>query len=691
VKSVTATQPKLEKEIRLTMEDRVSLPRVYLTWHSAPQFSADEAPLDVLAAILADGKSSRLYKSLVYEKQIAQDVNAFNNAREIAGTLQITATAKPGQTMEAIEQAIGAELAKIRESAPSEEEVQRAFNNTEASVIFALQTVGGFGGKSDQLNYYATFRNDPGYLARDLARYRAVTASDVHRVARKYLTPGRLVLTVVPATGDAKPAEPAAVAPKQTAADSSEKAAQAAAKPSKEVLPKPASDPKMTLPAIQRRRLSNGLEVLIVEHHELPVVGIGMVVKNGAAAEPPQLAGIATLTADLVDEGTAKRSALQLSDDLANIGARLRTHADWDSSGLSMLTLKRHLDKALDLFADVATNASFPEKEVKRLQQQRLTALKQRRDNANDIASDVYARLLYGADHPYGHPILGNDATINAIDAAAIRRFYQTYYRPGGSTLLIVGDTTPEAIMPKLEKAFGSWKTGEIPAVTVSTPSPRENTTIYLVNKPGAAQSVISVGQIGVARSTADYFPLVVMNTMLGGQFTSRLNMNLRENKGYTYGARSSFDYRRSAGPFAATAGVQTAVTKESVQEFLRELRGIRGDMPVSDAELDFAKQSIIRGFPRTFETPEQIGGRLTDLVLHGLPDNYFNQYIQRIAAVTKDDVRRVAQKYLDPGKMAILVVGDEKVIGPGLRSLEELGTTVTVLDAEGKPLTGAP
>lgn len=690
VKRVSAEQPKLENEVRVSMEDRVSLPRIYMVWPTSPQYSADEAALDTLAQILGSGKSSRLYKSLVYEKQIAQEVNVFNATREIAGALQIIVTAKPGRTLDEIEKAVDQELARLREAAPPEAEVERAYNQVEASTIYALQTVGGFGGKSDQLNQYVIYRNDPGWLDEGLARYRAVKPSDVHRVARQYLTPNRLVLTVVPRSTKARPAAtpPASAAPAPSAAAAPQP--EASGRPSTAGLPKPKADPKLKLPKMERRRLSNGLDVRIVEHHELPVVGMVLVVKNGAAADPVDLAGLATLTADLLDEGTAKRSALQISDELANIGARLSASASWDSTNVSLVSLSRHLDKALEVFADVVINPAFADKEVARLRAQRLTALKQRRDNANEVATDVFARLVFGPAHPYGHPLLGDEAMVSRIGAEEVTRFYRTYYRPGSSSLIVVGDVTPSAILAKLEKALEGWKNGEVPAVKIATPDPREQSAIYLVDKPGAAQSVIAMGHVGVPRSTADFFPLLVMNTMLGGQFTSRLNMNLRETRGYTYGARSTFDYRKAAGPFVARAGVHTAVTRESVIEFLKELRGIRGAIPVSEDELQFAKQAIIRGFPRTFETSEQIANRLVDLVLYDLPSDYFNRYIDRVAAVTREEVERVARKYLDPGRAAILIVGDVQAIESGLRSLEDVGTTVTVLNVEGEQLPAA-
>ncbi|HEX8650045.1 MAG TPA: pitrilysin family protein [Pyrinomonadaceae bacterium] len=761
VVAVKVAQPRLEKEVRLTMEDRVSLPRIYMAWHTTPQWTAGDAELDTLANVLAGSKGSRLYKSLVYEKQIAQDISAFQNSREIAGQFQIVATAKPGKTLAELEQAINDELNKLKAEPPTREEMERAYNAREAAFIYSLQTVGGFGGKSDLINQYAVYLNKPGYFQEDLARYASVRAEDVRRIAQEYLTDKRLVLTVTPrptgkTTGDPVPEGPkeAIASPsKQTAgmqsggstptptqtpstgsgvgttqpspeikstdkpagaqpqtkaeadatrpAGATPPATSAAPGASKEtaqdtsklgglyVLPKPKPDPSFTLPRIERRRLSNGLEVLIVNHKELPVVSMNLILRTGAAADPTERAGLASLTAALLDEGTRTRNALEISNQLAAIGARLGTGADWDLSGVQLLTLSRHLDRSLEIFADVITNPTFPESELKLQRDTRLTALLQRKDDANSIAGVVYASLLYGRSHPYGHSLIGDETSVRAISNEEIKRFYETYYRPNNAALVVVGDAQPDTLIPKLERAFSNWKRANVPEVSIPQPQARDRAAVYLVDKPGAAQSVIAIGQIGLPRSTPDYFPLLVMNTLLGGQFTSRVNMNLREEKGYTYGARTSFDYRRGAGPFAASAGVQTAVTKESVVEFLKELRGVRGERPVTPAELEFARQAIIRGFPRSFETPEQIASRLTDIVLYGLPDDYFNNYIARVRAVTLNDVERVANRYLDPSKMAILIVGDRKVIEPGLRSLDEVGSTLTLVDPEGRIISG--
>ncbi len=687
--------PRLTESKQISMQDRVTLPRVYMVWPSHPRFDKDEAPTDTLANVLGGGKSSRLYKTLVYDRQIAQEVFAGNNAQELAGQFQIVATARPGKTLSELEAAINEELEKIKKDGPTSEEVERSFNATEAAFIFNMQTIGGFGGKNDQLNQYATFVGKPGYFQQDLARYRRVTAEDVKRVANTYLIEHRLTATVTPRGRETESSSPPAAAGSRAPAA----AASASATPNnpatkrstpdaeKWKLPTPKPDPQLTLPQAQRHQLSNGLEVFVIRHSELPVVTMNLVIKSGAANDPGTRFGLASLTADLLDEGTKKRSALEISNALTDIGARVGVSADWDATSASVATLTRHLDRALDIMSDVITNPAFLEDELKRIRASRLTTVKRQRDDANAVANIVYASILYGRNHPYGHPVIGDEDSLSAISAKDVRSFYETYYRPNNATLIVVGDVTPATILAKLEQAFAGWQKGAVPTIEIPSAQGRERAGIYIVDRPGSAQSVINIGQVGVARNTPDYFPLLVLNTMLGGQFVSRVNLNLREDKGYTYGARTSFDYRRGAGPFAASAGVFTNVTKESVAEFLKELRGVRGEIPITEKELEFSKQAIIRGFPRGFETPGQLANRLSDVVLHNLPDNYFNSYIQNVRAVTLPDVQRVANRYLDPSRMAILVVGDRKVIEPGLRSMEAVGATITFVDTDGRPV----
>jgi len=683
--------PKLDKEIRYAMEEAVQLPRLYMVWQTVPQYTPDEAALDMLGSILSSGRGSRLQSNLVYGKQIAQDILGGNGSREIAGGFQIVSTAKSGKSTGEIEKEILVEIEKIRNAPPSAAEMERALNQIESSSIYSLQTVGGFGGKSDQLNAYATFVGKPDYFQADLDRYRKVTAADIQRVANIYLTDKRLVLTVTPRPKDKMQSVEMDASNKPTSvAEKKEKkgkpdAVKVDQNDSLYKQPQPKANPTFALPTIEKSKLANGLEIWLVKQTELPIVTMNMVFKTGTTNEPINLTGLGNITSSLLDDGTKTRSAVEIANEVQSIGAQLFTTAGDDSSSVRMLTLTRNFDKALNIYSDVIQNAEFPEAEVETYRKRQFGALLQRRDNADAIANLVYNKVLYGDAHPYGVSL--SEKSLKAIKRDDLKNYHVAFYHPNNAVLIVVGNTEMKTLKPKIESAFGNWKAGEISQTTLPDAPKRDKAMIYLVDKPGAAQSVISIGQIGVSRSSPDYFPLQVMNTLLGGGFTSRINMNLREDKGYTYGARSGFAFRRGAGPFAATAGVQTAVTKESVIEFLKEIKGVRGTIPVTQQELEYNKQSLIRRFPASFETVDQIASQLGSIVTYDLPDSYYNDYISRVNAVTLEDVNRVANKYLTPENMAIVVVGDRKTIEPGLKQIESLGSSIIYLDAEGNPI----
>ena len=688
--------PRINGTIRYQMEDSVQLPRLYLAWHTSEAYSKDEPALDILSRILTAGRGSRLQKNLVYDKQISQDVSAFNYARELSGLFQISSTAKPGQTTDQIEKEIWAEIERIKKEAPTADEMTRALNGYESSSIFGMQTILG---KADQLNSYATFLGKPDYFQADLDRYRAVTAADVKRVANEYLNDNHLAMTIVPRPKDRK--APSVRTGKDSAEDKdemkkSEKMDDSMKKSDAEMenksqedwrknQPKGGATPKFNLPAIQKAKLKNGLDVWLVQQDELPIVSMNMVFKTGSDYDPLNKAGLNSVTASLLNEGTKNRTAVEIANELQSIGAGIGTSNNNDSSSVRLQTLTKHFDKALDIFADVIQNPTFPTDEIETYRRRVLVSLLQRKDNPNAIAELVYNKILYTDKHPYG--ISPNEASIKAITRDDVVNNHESFYRPNNATLIVVGDTDMKTLTAKLESKFSNWKEGSIKPITLPEAATADKATIYLVDKPGAAQSIINIGQIGVPRNSADYFPLLVMNQILGGQFSARVNMNLREDKGYTYGARSGFAFRRNAGPFIASAGVQTAVTKESVVEFLKELNGIRGAIPVTQSELEYNKQSLVRSFPRGFETAGQIGGRLDDLVVYDLPETYFNDYIKNIEKVTLADVNRVANKYLTPDKMAIVVVGDKSVIDSKLREIENLGQSIVYLDSEGNPV----
>lgn len=445
--------------------------------------------------------------------------------------------------------------------------------------------------------------------------------------------------------------------------------------------PSPGPPRPLILPKVQRATLSNGLKIMLVEYHQLPIVQFNLVVQTGAAADPADKAGLATLTLRMIDEGTKTRTALQIAEELDFIGANLSTSTSYDGCFVGLLTLKEHLATAVDVYADVILNPTFPPKEFERVRKELLTALIQQRDQPAAVATNVFAKRLYGENHPYGRPSEGTESSVSKITVDDLKSFYDTYVRPNNATLVVVGAVKLSELLPILERSLGAWKSKRVPEVNIPAPADRANAAVYLVDKPQAAQSQIRVGHFGLPRSTPDYFPVLVMNTILGGGFNSRLNWNLREQKGYTYGTGSAFHFRKGAGPFTTMGGFHTNVTDSSVMEILKEIRRLRTE-EVPAADLQFAKDFLTRSVPRSFETPGQIAAQLSSLVLYGLPDNYFDTYIQNIESVTAADVKRVAEKYLQPDAMLIAIVGDVAVIKSGL---EKLGHgPIVVCDTEG-------
>ena len=683
-------KPKIDGEIRKEYEDAVRLPRRYFIWHSVPTGDKDEAALDILASILSSGRGSRLQSSLVFDKKLVQSIFANNGTREIAGTFNITATARPNASLDDAEKEIDSIIADIKKNPPTAEEVARAKNAYESRFIFGLQTILG---KADRMNSNATFFGKPDYFQEQLDEYTKVTPADVSRVANEYLTGDRLVMSFVPGKSAGAPQRGAAANRPTSDSGDEEEAREETGKKQTDYsknLPKSGPDPKFTLPKVEKKKLSNGLEVWMVPQKELPIVSMNLIIRTGGTANPKGKEGLASMTAGLLNEGTRNRSAVEISNGLQALGASINSGSDWDSTDASLLTTKKNLDPALEIYADVITNASFPADEFETAKRRALVGLLQRKDNPNAIAGIAYSRLLYGGDHPYGRPLSGNEDSIRSMTRDDLAKFYGEYYLPNNAVLIVAGDIDGKSIVPKLEKAFANWKPGKVEAAKVPGTADFEKPGIYIVDKPGAAQSVINIGQPGVSRDNPDYIPIQVMNFILGGQFSSRVNMNLREDKGYTYGARTGFSFRRGAGPFTASAGVQTAVTKESVIEFLKELNGIRGTIPVTQEELDYSKQGLIRRFPSTVETIGQISNQLSNLIVYNLPDDTINQYLKQISKVTLADIDRVAKKYLDPSKMAIVIVGDRGVIEPRLKQIDGLGDSIHYLDTDGNPATVA-
>jgi zinc protease len=435
-------------------------------------------------------------------------------------------------------------------------------------------------------------------------------------------------------------------------------------------------------PQITRATLPNGLRVLVAENRNAPLVSLRALVRSGADHDTAKTAGLASITADMLDEGAGTREAIQLAEDIGTLGGALGTGADWDASYVSLDVLNRNVAPAVTIFGDVTVRPTLPEDGLERVRAERLNDILQQRNEPAAIAGKRFASLLYGTG-AYGNTISGNADSVARITLDDVRRFYQQHYIPNHSSVVVSGDIDAPAAIELVTLALGTWTPGVEPPRPVVTPRPIEGSKIYVVDRPQAVQSEIRVGHLGVPRSCEDYFPLSVMNAIFGGVFNSRINLNLRERHGYTYGARSQFAFRRQAGPFVVAAPVRNEVTRESVAEMIAELRRIRtGD--IDQRELDDTKNYLMGVFPATVQTASDIASRLVDMELYGLPEDYFDRYRENIAAVSKDDITRVANKYLDPDAIIIVIVGSASAIREPLGTL---GMPLHEMDIDGNML----
>jgi predicted Zn-dependent peptidase len=434
-------------------------------------------------------------------------------------------------------------------------------------------------------------------------------------------------------------------------------------------LPVPGPDPSFVFPQTARHRLANGLEVRTVEHRGLPVVAIIALVPAGGASDPDDRPGLAALTGDMLDEGAGGRSAIALQEELARIGALLDTEVGADATMITLAMLSRFTERGLALLADILVRPSLDEREFSRLRELRVNRLKQLRDVPASLADRAFSRLLYGR-HPYAHLPMGTEAALAAMTHDEVCAFHRAAYDPRRATLIAVGDAAHEELARSVERAFSDWAPQGDAAGTNAFPpavGPTAAARMALVARPGAPQSELRIGQVGVERKNPDYHALLVLNAALGGQFVSRINMNLREHKGYTYGARTAFDFRRGRGPFLLQTSVQTQVTAAAVRESFNELHAIRGERPASLDEVNLARASLTRGFPRNFETSEQVARATAQLSLYDLPADSFEKFVPRVNEVTADDVTRVSQTYLQPDDMVTVVVGDPDVVLPAM------------------------
>ena len=650
---------------REIMYDRVPNTRIYKTWNTAEIGTQDHAQLELIASLLSNGKNSYLYQKLVYQEQLATSVEAFYYGREIAGQFWIYADLAKGRSLEELERGINQVVQNFIKRGPNSKRLANTKTSLQAAWIKGLQRVGGFGGKSDILANGEVYLGNPHAYKTLLETILNATAMELRNTAATWLSDGEYVLTVMP----------------------EDQSSLVETKVDRTQLPYPEDFPQLDLPDIQRATLSNGLEVVLAERHDVPMINLSLQMKNGHATDPSDQSGLASFSMSMLTEGTKKYDALKLSEKLEELGTDLYTNTGLDSSSVNLSALKSNFIPSLKIFNEVITEPAFEQKEIDRKKIRWLAALDQTLLNPNGIASHVIPGILYGANHPYAKPFNG-DGTRESIQWRITREdlitYQQSYINPSNATLLVVGDTTLLDLLPKLEAELGDWK--DHPSYrdsnldySVSTAS--GDRKVFLIDKPGAIQSLIVAGQLMPGIGTEDEIDIGFMNAVMGGSFTARINMNLREDKGWSYGARSRLSAYKGPRPMLVTAPVQTDKTIQSIQEIIREYNEYLSDRPAEETELEKIVKGRSLALIGEFETFGALMSGLGSIVKFNRPDDFLETLPRKYRAVEIVDVNATAQAYIKPAEWTWVIIGDLAQIEEGIRDLNLGDTEVLTLD----------
>ncbi len=644
---------KMRGEHRQILQDRGPQARLHKIWN-VPGIARREVPLlEIAGALLAGGKASRLYQRLVFEERLATEVQAGLDARELGSQFFIFATARPGVSLAKLEAVLDEELHRLIQDGPTTDELERVRMALFSGFIQGLERIGGFGGKSDILASSQVYGGAPDAYQKYLAVLREAEAKEIRQVMQSWLSDGVYILEVEPY------AEP------ETQAASTDTTR----------LPATGTPPELKLPEMQRLTLDNGLRVLLAERHAAPVVQAQLIFDGGFAADPAERLGLASQAMDMLDEGTAHYDALELSKALERVGASLSTGASLDVATVNLSSLSTRLAPAFELMAEVVRKPRFPAEQLERLRAQHLAALQQEKSEPTTLALRVLPPLLYGNAHPYGKPMTGSGeaATVTAITGADLQDFQRRWLRPDNATLIVVGDVSADPLKSMVEASFGDWGAPKSPPMLVE-PMPVElpkQMRVFLLDRPGAEQSVIIAGHLAPLRSDPQEIPMTAVNTVLGGSFISRLNLNLREAKHWSYGASSFLMDTRSQRPFILHAPVQTDKTAAAMREMLGEIQGILGARPVTDTELEAARNTLTLKLPGQHETTGAILGSLAEQVIYGLPENYFNRFVRDVRELKVNDLPPAARRLLQPAALTWVVVGDLQKIEAEVRALK--------------------
>ena len=660
--------PRTESR-RQVLEDRVPQTRVYRLWNTAELGTADADRLEIAAQILGGDKNSRLYKELVHEKQWATKVSAYYFGRQLAGWFMLQADVRPGVSLEKVESAIDRELASFLETGPTKEELDRARTQLRAEFLRNLERLGGFHGVAGILASGQVYENDPAAFRRWLAELDKTTTEDVRKTARRWLRQGDFTLEIRPFSEKSH---------RTGGADRS-------------TLPALGDHPALSFPEISRATLKNGMTVLLAERRDLPLFEAEMIFDAGYASDAgaETRPGTASFGLSMLNEGTQKLDALEVSAEQARLGANIATQSTLDHSSVVVAGLRENLDASLTLFADVVRNPGFREKDLERKRVRWLTKILQEKSSPRSMALRTLPPLLYGDEHAYGIPLTGSgtEASIRALETQDLENFHERWLRPDNATLLVVGDVDMQTVLPLVEKNFGDWTNPDAKLATKRLPrvSRPKAPRITLIDKPGAEQSVIIAGHVIDPVAPATYDTFDIMNTVIGGNFNSRLNMNLREDKHWSYGARTTALDATGQRPFFAYAPVQTDKTTESMQEILRELREYRTTHPATPEEIGKVVTGKIRKLPGRFETNASVRDEISDAVRFDWPEDRVTRYRERVEELGPEDIKTSARSTLAPDSLTWVVVGDLSKIEAPIRALG-LGE-VTVRDADGNAL----
>lgn len=645
--------------------DRVPQTMILKSWNTPGHSTKDSNYLGMVGAVLTSGKNSRLYQRLVYNEQLVSSVNAYVTGYEIAGTFEISAMVNPGIDEDRVDAIIMEELAKFLKEGPTSRELKRVKIQNISGFIRALEKVGGFGGKSDLLASNYIYNGDPTFYKKEMDWVKNATRDNLKDVANEWLTDGLYHLEIRPY-------------PKMQASQS---------EVDRSGIPEPGDPPLVRFDSFERAELSNGLKVIFARRDTIPTIQMQLLLDAGYASDQFSKPGTAKLSMTMLDEGTRRRDALEINEELILLGASIAAGSNLDTSFVTLSTLASTLDDSLELFADVVLNPSFPEKELERLRLQLLNGIKREQQSPLAMAQRVLPQLLYGKNHAYGNPRTGSGTieSVSSITLDEIRNFHSTWFKANHATMIVVGDTSLESILPKLEKAFGKWAAGETPVKNISEVEKSKSNSIYLVDRPGSEQSILFAARLATPKANPDEIAIEAMNDIIGGMSTSRINMNLREDKGWSYGAQTGLFSARGQRIFFMYSSVQTDKTRQSIEEVMKEFREFVGKHPAEQAELDKSIANNTLSLAGQWESASAVMATISQIVQYGLHDNYFNEYADKVNSLKLDEVNRVAAKIIDPNAMTWVIVGDRATVEPQLKKLGDL--EIHLIDADGNPI----